>query len=425
VSSQTTISLGGRRGQALPEGLWTLRLLFSVDQGCAGPRQALAGTRSMGRSGADFSVPADLALSRKHAEFSLREARIYLKDCSRNGTWVNGQRFTQGPLSDGDLIRAGNSLFLLRWQSLKGEQWPLQELLGEAPAMAQCRRAIQLAAPEALTVLLQGPSGSGKGAAAQALHRLSGRPGPFVELNCASLPPGLEESTLFGHTQGAFTGATSEQLGRFGAADGGTLFLDEVAELPLHQQAKLLKVLDDGRYTPVGASQARQARVRVLAASNKGLQEEVNAGRFRADLYARLNEFSIALPALCARREDILPLMGLSQPMSPELAQALLLHPWPLNVREARSLANELRLRAQGGLLDLELIAHRLPAPELVAEGVAPVLGEGPPDVETLRGLLAAHKGVVAQVARATGRSTKQVYRWLKTYGLDLEDFRG
>ena len=117
--------------------------------------------------------------------------------------------------------------------------------------------------------------------------------------------------------------------------------------------------------------------------------------------------------------------MGLSQPMSPELAQALLLHPWPLNVREARSLANELRLRAQGGLLDLELIAHRLPAPELVAEGVAPVLGEGPPDVETLRGLLAAHKGVVAQVARATGRSTKQVYRWLKTYGLELEDFRG
>ena len=374
----------------------------------------------MGRSGADFSVPGDLALSRKHAEFSLRDARIYLKDCSRNGTWVNGQRHTQGALRDGDLIRAGNSLFLLRWQSLKGEQWPLPELLGEAPAMAACRRAIQLAAPEAITVLLQGPSGSGKGAAAQALHRLSERSGVFVELNCASLPPGLEESTLFGHVQGAFTGATAAQLGRFAAADGGTLFLDEVAELPLHQQAKLLKVLDDGRFTPVGASQATQADVRVLAASNKDLKEEVSAGRFRADLFARLNEFSVALPALGSRREDILPLMGLSEPMSPELAQALLLHQWPLNVRELRSVANELRLRAQGGLLDLELIAHRLPEPALAVE----LPGEGPPDREALRALLAQHKGVVVQVARATGRSTKQVYRWLKAYELDLEDFR-
>lgn len=422
MHDQTTISLGGTRGQALPEGLWTLRLLFSVDQACSGPTQALRGLRCIGRSGADFSVPGDLALSRTHAEIELVAGGVVLRDKSRNGTWVNGVRWTGGSLQDGDLIRAGNSLMLLRWSPLKGEAWPLPELVGDSPVMAACRRALQLAAPEAITVLLQGPSGSGKGAAARALHRLSGRRGPLVELNCAGLPTGLAESSLFGHAKGAFTGADRDQPGHFVAADGGTLFLDEIAELPLHQQAKLLKVLDDGRLTPVGASRPVQVDVRVLAASNRELQGEVDAGRFRADLYARLNAFCVRMPALAERREDILPLLGLAQPMSPELAEALLLHPWPLNVRELRSVGNELRLRGQGGLLDLELVAHRLPPPEQAA----PLLPrEGPPSREELVALMTAHKGVVAQVARETGRSSKQVYRWLKSYALDVDAFRG
>lgn len=417
---QTTISLGGRLGQELPEGLWTLRLLFSVDQACSGPIQALRGVRRVGRSGVDFSVPGDLALSRTHAELEVQSGGLVLRDRSRNGTWVNGVRWSGGRLQDGDVIRAGNSLLLVRWSPLKGEAWPLPELLGDSPVMAACRRALQLAAPEDITVLLQGPSGSGKGAAAQALHRLSGRPGDLVELNCAGLPPGLAESTLFGHAKGAFTGAVQDQPGHFVAADRGTLFLDEIAELPLHQQAKLLKVLDDGRATPVGASRPVQVDVRVLAASNKDLQEEVNAGRFRADLYARLNAFCVHMPPLAARREDILALLGLSQPMSPDLAQALLLHPWPLNVRELRSVGNELRLRGQGGLLDLELVAHRLLAPD-AAPGPT---REGPPSREELVELMQAHRGVVAQVARVTGRSTKQVYRWLKAFDLDVERFR-
>ena len=238
----------------------------------------------------------------------------------------------------------------------------LVDLVGRSPAMqAVFRRVERLAATEA-TVLITGESGTGKELAARALHRLSRRArGPFVALNCAAIPETLAESEFFGAERGAFTGADRTRPGKLEAAHGGTLFLDEIGELPLSLQPKLLRALQEGRFTRVGGTQELSTDARVIAATNRNLAAEVAAGRFREDLYYRLDVVAVEMPPLRARRED-LPLLvehlrerfarrhgARSEPFPPAVRRALVEHSWPGNVRELANVVERLVLLAEDG----------------------------------------------------------------------------
>ncbi|EKE68641.1 sigma-54-dependent transcriptional regulator [Gallaecimonas xiamenensis] len=227
------------------------------------------------------------------------------------------------------------------------DQNKLTEIIGQAPAMQQLQSRLARISDTDATVLIEGESGTGKELAARALHQLSRRAQkPFVAINCGAIPEALAESELFGSDKGAFTGATQAKAGKFEAASSGTLFLDEIGELPLVLQSKLLRVLQEGKVTRLGEHQERSIDVRIIAATNRDLKAEVQAGRFREDLYYRLNVVPLVLPPLRERKDDIPALCrhflalyarrhGLSQPeLSPALVGRLLSHHWPGNVRE-------------------------------------------------------------------------------------------
>lgn len=222
-----------------------------------------------------------------------------------------------------------------------------RKLVGDSAAMAKLRQLIGMVAPTNASVLIEGESGTGKELVARSVHSESRRAGaPFVTINCAAMPDGLIESTLFGHEKGAFTGATQRQAGAFERADGGTLFLDEISEMRLELQAKLLRVIQESDFERVGGRQTVRVDVRLIASTNRNLQEEVAAGRFRADLYYRLHVVPIRTPPLRERREDVPALLayalesaavalGIEPPELPEETVAELTnYDWPGNVRE-------------------------------------------------------------------------------------------
>ena len=221
------------------------------------------------------------------------------------------------------------------------------EILGEAPALLQLLDQVGRVAATDSTVLIQGETGTGKELIARAIHnRSQRRERPLIKINCAALPRELVESELFGHEKGAYTGATQQRQGRFELADGGTIFLDEVGELPLETQPKLLRVLQEQEFERVGGSKTLSTDVRLIAATNRDLQRQVNAGAFRPDLYYRLNVFPLALPPLRERREDVPRLIqhflvraerNLGKPFAPgasALIEPAMGYGWPGNVRE-------------------------------------------------------------------------------------------
>jgi len=221
------------------------------------------------------------------------------------------------------------------------------EILGESPALVRLLEQVALVATTDSTVLIHGETGTGKELVARAIHgRSQRRERPLIKINCAALPRELVESELFGHEKGAFTGATQQRQGRFELADGGTIFLDEVGELPLETQPKLLRVLQEQEFERVGGAKTLRTNVRLIAATNRDLQRQVNSGAFRSDLYYRLNVFPLTLPPLRERREDIPRLIRhfvsraerkLGKPLG-EIASALtdraMIYDWPGNVRE-------------------------------------------------------------------------------------------
>ena len=249
---------------------------------------------------------------------------------------------------------------------MKKELQSLQ-LLGESPEFKALLRSLQVAAATDVSVLLLGESGTGKEQLARHLHRNSRRSnGPFVAINCAALPDGLAESELFGHLKGAFTGATNDHPGRIEAARGGTLFLDEVAEMSPAVQAKLLRFLESGEYQPVGSMELRQADVRIVAATHSDLRTRVEEGRFRQDLYYRLNVVPFQVPPLRERTGD-LPLLvreltrqlaakyDLEPPSySKQALEQLQRHQWPGNVRELRNLCERLLILFSGRPIEVE-----------------------------------------------------------------------
>jgi formate hydrogenlyase transcriptional activator len=285
---------------------------------------------------------------------------------------------------------------------------PIDGLIGVSPALQQVRQRIAQVAGTDATVLITGETGTGKEVVARALHQASPRQGrALVKLNCAALPAQLIESELFGHEKGAYTGAVERRIGKFELADGGTIFLDEVGELPLDLQAKLLRVLQEKEFERLGGNRVLTTDARVLAATNRVLEEEVRAGRFRADLYYRLNVFPIQLAPLRERPQDIEPLVqhylvSLSKrlarpprPIRPVDMAALLAYPWPGNIRELEHVLEQAIIVSQGAWLEFGGFAagpvlRALPAATAAAEPLASpasaVLAEGADTpIKTLR----------------------------------------
>ena len=242
------------------------------------------------------------------------------------------------------------------------------DIVGQSPAIAQVAKLIEVVAPTEATVLITGESGTGKELVSRVIHERSRRKGrPLVRVNCASVPRELYESEFFGHVKGSFTGALKDRAGRFEAADGGTLFLDEVGEIPLELQSKLLRVLQEGEYERVGDDRTRKINVRIIAATNRNLLQEVEQGRFRQDLYFRLNVFPIEVPPLRDRREDI-PLIAakcLQQVRKklgcegPGLTESdglrLQDYDWPGNVRELQNIIERAVIAARCGKVRFDL----------------------------------------------------------------------
>jgi len=312
------------------------------------------------------------------------------------------------------------------------ERFDFQGLIGQSPPMLALVEELRLIAPSEATVLILGPSGTGKEVAANIIHHNSPRQkGPFVKVNCAALPETLLEAELFGHEKGAFTGAQSKRLGRFQSAQGGTIFLDEVGSMPLPTQAKLLRVLQEREVEPLGSDKPVEVDVRVIAATNTDLAAEVAEGQFREDLYYRLNVVALHMPALRERVGDI-PLLavhflGLANEknkrqvagFAPEAERVLAAHDWPGNVRELANVVERAVVLCSGD----KITPNELP-PEF-RNGQEPVgsfsRGATLKDVEcsAIKWQLAQAKGNRTQAAKALGITRKTLQNKIKEYGLE------
>lgn len=438
---ETTLGPSVARPKAPP--MPTLRVLFARGVPTSEVHAIRPGQTPIGR-GVDavlgVRIEGDPRLSREHAVLSLSGDKLRIENKSKHGTLRNGVAVEVAFLDDGDVVQLGDTFFLVRMVPTDVVDVAVPSIVGVSPAAARLRSTVRLVAKTNAAVLLLGPTGAGKDVVARAIHDESGRRGGFVPVNTTAIPESLAESQLFGHVAGSFTGAKADHAGWFRDADHGTLFLDEVGDIPLSLQPKLLRVLDDKKVTPVGASHPVSVDVRVIAATNADLDAKVRTNAFRADLHARLAEIVVHLPPLSARKEDVLPLFEHAlpkghAPLEPALVAALLAHAWPYNVREVMKLATELSVRGQGKpMLTLDLVEDRLrPSRPLVAAPVSATAttvmsdddASAPvpvPSKAELEALLKQHNGVIAEVARATGRSRKQVYRWLEKHGLRGED---
>ncbi len=321
------------------------------------------------------------------------------------------------------------------------EDAAFQNIVGNSPAMLRVFDTIRRIAPSTATVLIRGENGTGKELVAKAIHSLSSRADePFVALNCAALGgDGLLESELFGHERGAFTGAAASREGKFEYANGGTLFLDEVGDMPLSLQVKLLRVIEQREVVRLGSNKTVKVDVRLLCATNKDLETEIQEGRFREDLYYRIKVISVELPPLRERPTDI-PLLArcfvreLSAAHGRDVTgitdaavDALQTHPWPGNVRELRNTVETMILLSSGGLLDLHDLppeVHQSPtSPSTALVSVHDLAGYTLDqwEKELIRLQLERNEGNRSKVAKALGISERTLYRKLKEY--DLTDW--
>jgi two-component system nitrogen regulation response regulator NtrX len=323
-------------------------------------------------------------------------------------------------------------------QVLRGELGHRYQVMGDSVPMKALRQQIAVTAPTNGRVLIYGESGTGKELVARALHAAGLRcNGPFVEVNCAAIPEELIESELFGHVKGSFTGAGEDKVGKFRKADGGTLFLDEVGDMSLRTQSKVLRVLEEQRFEPVGSSQTVTVDVRVLAATNKNLEQEISRGAFRQDLFYRLNVIPFFVPPLRDRKEDIPTLARhflaefsstygkKTRELSETAMEILLRYPWPGNVRELRNLVERLVIVCPQAHIE----PHHLP-PELF-RGVS----ESPQqpystlhearnayEREFILRKLQEHGWNMTQTASALGLERSHLYRKMKSLGIAAPD---
>jgi two-component system response regulator PilR (NtrC family) len=316
-----------------------------------------------------------------------------------------------------------------------------REILGRSPAIEEVRALVEKVAPARTTLLITGESGTGKEVVARAIHTRAAASAPFVAVNCGAIPEGLIESELFGHEKGSFTGATERKPGLFEVAGTGTLFLDEVGELPPHLQVKLLRALQERRIRRVGGSADIVVGARILAATNRDLAEEVRAGRFREDLYYRLNVIQIRMPPLRERRADVPVFLDhfldrfaaeLARPrprISPEAEQLLFAWDWPGNVREVANVVERAVTLAEGGVIEPSVLpaAIRGSAPPVPAPADAPELPETGFDLQAhldaierrlLEQALSRTGGVKTEAARLLSLTFRSLRYRLAKYGI-------
>jgi two-component system, NtrC family, nitrogen regulation response regulator NtrX len=359
---------------------------------------------------------------------------------------LGAQDFVEKPLSLEKTVLAVKNA--LRQRRLESQLFELRQqldarylMVGESPALQRLREEIRQAAPSNGRVLIFGENGTGKELVARQVHAQSQRAAlPFVEVNCAAIPEELIESELFGHTKGAFTGALAARKGKFELADGGTLFLDEIGDMSLKTQAKVLRALQEQRIEPVGGSASVEVDVRVIAATNKDLEAEIRGGRFREDLYFRLNVIPFEVPPLRERREDI-PLLvrhfmqllsaehgRRAREVSEEALEALAHLSWPGNVRELRNILERLVIMTPGERIELRHLPASLGAAAARAAG-----GEEPQAESGDASLLAARDaferryilqryrecgGNMSRTAESLGVERSNLYRKMKAFGL-------
>jgi two-component system nitrogen regulation response regulator NtrX len=356
-------------------------------------------------------------------------------------TRLGAYDFIEKPLSLEKTILAVRNA--LEHQRLEQENLTLRqtlderyELVGESPAIHALRIQIQSAAPSHGRVLIRGESGTGKELIARAIHRQSLRAErPFVEVNCAAIPDELIESELFGHERGAFTGATTKRRGKFEVADGGTIFLDEVGDMSIKTQAKVLRVLQEQTFERVGGSETLTVDVRVIAASNKNLEDEIQRGNFREDLFYRLNVIPFEVLPLRDRREDIVLLaehfLGLfsreygkwEKNISRDALDLLLKYPWPGNVRELRNVMERMvimvpRNSIEAGDLETSLRIRSEPEPVEEMEGTLREVREQFEKKFILRRLQETHWNIT-RAAERLGIERSNLHRKMKGYGIE------
>ncbi|HEX9580133.1 MAG TPA: sigma-54 dependent transcriptional regulator [Gemmatimonadales bacterium] len=322
-------------------------------------------------------------------------------------------------------------------ERLKSSLGEAHQMVGKSSAIRDLLQRVDKVAPTAARVLIVGENGSGKELVARAIHRASPRADrPFVEVNCAAIPSELIESELFGHMKGSFTGAVADRPGKFEQADSGTLFLDEVGDMSLAAQAKVLRVLQDGVVTRIGATKSVQVDVRVIAATNKTPEDEITAGRFREDLYYRLNVVPVAVPPLRQRREDIpllvdhflkalVPEAGAARRrMMPEAVAALAGRDWPGNVRELRNAVERLVILAAGEEITAADVAAMVGAPAEAAVGAlltCATFEQFKQEAERsfLTAKLAENDWNVSETARKLDMPRSNLYKKIEKYGLE------
>ena len=466
------------RGQSTRAGLV---LLYSPQYELLRPAYILRGTEVLiGRDPAADICVGSGPVSRQHARISQRHGRWVLTDLGgRNGTLVNGSYVSEIVLAHLDEVRVGDTIFKFVATDAEGyvacridgaildSDGVARAALPEGRIIGgyQIRRlaaGLRSVAKSAISVMILGESGTGKEVFAQQLHDYSGRAGPFKALNCAAIPATLLESELFGHKRGAFSGADRDRPGIIRAADGGTLFLDEIGDMPLEAQAKLLRVLQTKEVTPLGSSQAQSVDVRIVCATHRDLGKLQQSGTFRGDLFARLNEYSLLLPPLRERKEDLFMLCQalaarLGKPdaeVSLPFMVGLTHYDFPFNVRELEALIKRWAAVATGPLLDAQHLGAEIrermagygrtrsdtvpqpaptvpmtsappsPPPRSLAEPAVRLPPRSAPREEDLRALLAEHRGNVAALSRLYGKDRVQVHRWMRRYGINIDEYR-
>jgi len=374
-------------------------------------------------------VPVVMISGHANVETAVRAVRLGAYD------------FLEKPLSlDRVVLTAQKAIerrdLLAEVATFRGRRESETAMLGESPRMLRLREEIARVAPTDARVLIMGENGTGKELVAHQIHRLSQRAvSPLVEVNCAAIPEDLIESELFGHVKGSFTGAVEERRGKFEEADGATLFLDEVGDMSAKTQAKVLRALQEGRFTRVGGSRPIESDARVLSATNKNLSDEIRRGAFREDLYFRLAVVPISVPPLRERTEDVALLAAYflreasvrfgrkPKSLSPAAIEALEKYRWPGNVRELKNLMERLMILSPAD----EVRPEDLPVEmrESIGEGIAPgaPLREARDDFER-RYILAAlkrYRGNVSRTAEALDLERSNLSRKLKTYGIEVE----
>ena len=420
--------------------------LDGIDEAVIGRGARRAVERSDCRLSLDLP---DRRVSTQHASLSSEGAQLVLRDLdSKNGVSVNGARVSHHVLRDGDVIECGRTFFRYRMAVSRPAGEPLDVDCGDATALAaglvtfyeplarQLRTLAEIAS-SSLPVLILGPSGTGKELVARAIHSLSQRPGAFVGVNCGALPENLVEAELFGARRGAYTGAAEDRTGLVRASHQGTLFLDEVGELPTRAQPTLLRTLQEHEVLAVGATRPVDVDLRLVTATHRKLDALVQREQFRTDLLARISGVVLELPPLRERIDDVgiiiaallarhtstdnrVPIIG------SDAMRLILRYSWPLNIREL-----EHALRAALALSPERIDVEQLPA---ALRGATAPAQPSPaaaarrwtPEQEARRAevaaLLVEHRGNVSEVARRMGKDRVQIRRWIKLFGLSLDE---